>query len=358
MDNPLWCEKHAPNCSDIKQENTRNHIKKSVSEPIDMLVYGPEGVGKTAAVRILAEESHKNPDVDFLLLNIADFFEKSKKEIRNDNRFKQFLKGQTEYSKQYRRDGDKRNKYKRDWSKRDMLTHILKEMAGYETSNGEYKTIALDNCGNMRKDLQQALRRIIEKHHQTTQFIFIARSSSHIIPAIQSRLSKLPITPPTNEEVVEVLEGICGEEDVEYERDGLELIAGYSEGDVRKAINSLQSVATRNEKVTKQSAVDELNDIGIDGVIESIIQDAERGDISDARDKVDTLLIDEGMKGRKIIQKIVAAAHVRYDADKIMDFVDTASQVDMDLVEGSSDRVHITNLLTEINDVHAKSRLK
>lgn len=358
MDNPLWCEKHAPSCDNIKQDNTREYINNLINEPIDMLVYGPSGVGKTAAVRILAEESHDNPDADFLLLNISDFFDKSKKEIRNDKRFKQFLKGQTEYSKQYRRDGDKRNKYKRDWSKRDMLTHILKEMAGYESSNGEYKTIALDNCGQMRKDLQQALRRIIEKYNQTTQFILITRSSSHIIPAIKSRLSNLPVTPPSNEEVVEVLENVCDKENVEYNRDALELIAGYSEGNIRKAINSLQSVATNNDTVTKKNAVNELNGIGVTSIIEDIIQDAERGNISDARDEVDTLLIDEGMKGRKVIQMIVSAAHVRYNEEEIVDLIDRASQIDMNLVEGSSDRVHITNLLTEINDVNAKSRVK
>ena len=58
VDGPLWTETHAPSLADLPQPKVREHLRSVVSEPMNLLVHGPPGAGKTAAVRALADELH------------------------------------------------------------------------------------------------------------------------------------------------------------------------------------------------------------------------------------------------------------------------------------------------------------
>ncbi|MFW6265445.1 MAG: AAA family ATPase, partial [Halanaeroarchaeum sp.] len=152
MEQPLWIDEYAPSLSALPQPDVRDRLQDAVGDPVNLVLHGPVGSGKTAAVRALAEAAHEDPDNDLIEINVADFFDRTKSEIREDPRFAPFLQGQTEFSKQYRRSTDKTNKYKRDWSKRGMVSHVLKEQAGYSPSSGQYKTILLDNAEAIRED--------------------------------------------------------------------------------------------------------------------------------------------------------------------------------------------------------------
>lgn len=349
MENALWVEKHNPSLSDIRQENARGYLEESVGEKMNMLVYGPEGVGKTASVRAWGEATHDNMDNDFMVVNASDFFNRSKKEIRNDDRFGHFLRGQTEFSKQYRSSGDASNKYKRNWSKRDMLCHVLKELAGYDKSGNGFKTLVIDNASDMRVDFQQALRRIVENNHQTTQFIIIAESKADIIPAIQSRCTPVPFREPTTNELTSVLEKILDKEGIEYDDDVLGFLAGYSDHDVRKALLTAQTVAAKCDRVTQNNVVEQARDIGYDAEIKSMISDASNGELSDARSVLDDLLIDDGLSGEEVLQLIASHVHATYTGEKQAALVTKISEVDMLLSEGDNERVHLMNLLTEFN---------
>jgi Cdc6-like AAA superfamily ATPase len=68
MDGPLWTDAHAPDRSELPQPEVREHLSRAVSEPMNLVVFGPRGVGKTAAVRALARETHADPDNDFVVL--------------------------------------------------------------------------------------------------------------------------------------------------------------------------------------------------------------------------------------------------------------------------------------------------
>ena len=58
-----------------------------------------------------------------------------------------------------------------------------------------YKLVVLDECDNMTKDAQFALRRIIEKYTRHTRFCLIANYTSKIIPALQSRCMRFRFAP-------------------------------------------------------------------------------------------------------------------------------------------------------------------
>ena len=351
MDAPLWTERYAPDLADLPQSEVREYLQKAVEEPINLVIHGPAGAGKTAAVRALAREAHADPDNDLTILNVADFFDRTKKEIRSDPRFEQFLQGETEFSKQYRRGSDQRKQYKSGWSKRDMINHILKEYAGYAPSSGEYRTLVLDNAEAIREDFQQSLRRTMEQFHETTQFIITTRQPTKLIPPIKSRCFPIAFRAPTNDEIVAVLESIVQSEGVEYNDMGLRLVAGSAEGNLRQAILSAQTLHEKEGEITK-STIQTIREVGIRGRIEEMLDAAEAGQFTDARKTLDDLLVDEGYNGPEVLEKVLTVARNsnRYTGreDELAELTRLAGEIDMDLAEGANDRVHIGHLLAEL----------
>lgn len=332
MEQPLWTEKHRPSVSDIPQDDAREYLQEASQSSLNLLVYGPRGCGKTAGVKAMTDVAHKDPDNDVMTINASDFFDLTKKELVNDPRFGRFIT----------------NKRKRNTSKAGLMNHVLKELTGHQPVSGTYKTLIIDNAESMREDFQQALRRVMEQHHETTQFILISRSSSGILPPIQSRCSQLPMEAPTFEDIVGILTSIADTENLDYTEEGLQFIAGYSELNIRQAILALQTVAEKADKVTDENAAAELQDVGAASEIEEAMEAAENGDIKSARKIVDSLLIDDGMAGDEILRLFVERAQYRYPEAVSVDLVEKGADVDMELLDGSSERVHLTNYLTEI----------
>jgi replication factor C small subunit len=353
LEGPLWTETHAPGIDDLPQSGVRDALSSAVEEPMNLLVHGPKGAGKTAAVRALARQLHDNPDADLVEINVADFFQRSKSEIRDDPRFAHFLQGQTEFSKQYRRDSDTTNKYKRDWSKREMLGHVLTEMAGYAPSTGEFKTVLLDNAEDVREDFQQALRRTMERYHENTQFVIATRQPSVLIPPIRSRAFPVPVRAPTHEETVAVLNRAVEREDAAHDSEGVEYVAGYADGDLRTAILAAQTTYEKEGTITMEAAYEVLGSLGADERVREMVTAAEAGEFTDARKTLDDLLVDEGYSGSEVLEDVLAVARSRYSGRALARVHRLAGDVDFDLNQGTSDRIHVSHLLAELGELDA-----
>ncbi|MFB6101730.1 MAG: AAA family ATPase [Haloplanus sp.] len=328
MDAPLWTETHAPSLDDLPQASVRDRLQRAVDEPMNLVVQGPPGSGKTAAVRALAETAHADPANDLVEINVADFFDRTKTEIREDPRFEQFLTGRSRMAK------------------RDMINRVLKESASYAPVSGDYKTIVLDNAEAIREDFQQALRRVMERYHRTTQFVIVTRQPATLIAPVRSRCFPVPVRAPTAEEIEAVVGDILDAEAVDYDDDGLEFVAGYAEGDLRRAILGAQTTAVETGEVTMTTVHETLQDVGHDDELESILQAAEAGEITDARKTVGTLLDDEGYDGEALLIDLLETARRRYDGEELARLHRLAGDIDLDLVIGTDDRLHLTHLLS------------
>jgi replication factor C small subunit len=327
MDAPLWTDAHAPDIEDLPQAAVRDRLRRAVDEPMNLVVQGPPGAGKTAAVRALADAAHDDAN-DLVELNVADFFDRTKKEIRNDPRFESFLTGRSRMAK------------------RDMINRILKESASYAPVSGEYKTIVLDNAEAIREDFQQALRRVMEKHHRTTQFVIVTRQPSTLIAPVRSRCFPVPVRAPTADEVEAVVVGVLEAEGVEYDDDGLEFLAGYADGNLRRGLLGAQTTARQADEVTMNAVHETLQDIGYDDELRSVLAATEAGDVLEARKTVGTLLDDEGYDGQSLLIDLLSAARKRYDGDDLARLHRLAGEVDLDVVTGTNDRLHLTHLLS------------
>ncbi|MFC3477975.1 AAA family ATPase [Halobacterium litoreum] len=331
MDAPLWTDTHAPTLADLPQADVRDRLRDAVDEPVNLVVYGPEGAGKTAAVRALADEAHADPENDLVELNVADFFGMTKKEVSEDPRFASFID----------------SKRRRNSSKADLINHVLKESASYPPVSGDYNTIVLDNAEAIREDFQQALRRVMERHHEATQFVITTRQPSKLIPPIHSRCFPVSVRAPTPDETVAVLRDIVEAEGVDHDEDGLEFVAGYAEGNLRKAILGAQTTAEQAGEVTMNAAYETLQDVGADDAVESMLDDAEAGDFTDARKTLDDLLVDEGMDGEEVLRELLDVGRSRYSGDELAQLHRLAGDVEFDLTQGNSDRIQLGRLLAE-----------
>jgi replication factor C small subunit len=336
MDAPLWTDTHAPSLDDLPQAEVRERLGRAVDEPMNLILQGPRGVGKTAAVRALARETHHDVDNDLVEINVADFFGRTKKEIRSDPRFESFLTGRSRMAK------------------RDMINRVLKESASYAPVSGTFKTVVLDNAESIREDFQQALRRVMEQHHRTTQFVITTRQPSKLIPPIRSRCFPVPVRKPTTDETVDVLRGIVEAEGADYEDDGLEYIAGYADGNLRRAILSAQATAVEADEITMNAAYEVLGTVGNDDVLRSVLADAESGDFSKARKTLDDLLNDEGYGGQELLGELLRVARADYGGADLARLHVLAGQIDLDLASGTNDRLHLAHLLAAWGDGRAE----
>ena len=96
----------------------------------------------------------------------------------------------------------------------------------------------------MTSGAQQALRRTMEIHSSTTRFAFACNQANKIIEPLQSRCAILRYARLTDAQLVHRLQQIAQAEKVSWSDDGLAALCFTAEGDMRQAINNMQSCWT------------------------------------------------------------------------------------------------------------------
>lgn len=210
-----WVEKYRPtNLSNIvgqdKIINSLRKIFEGGSFP-HLLFYGGSGSGKTSTIlAILNDYFGKRKKLMVLRLDASD--------DRGINSVREEIKGFAE--------------------KKNYFTKGI-------------KVIILDEADSMTFDAQFALRRIIEKYSSSTRFCLICNYDNKIIPAIKSRCAEFKFNPISNEVMINRLKYVANEEELSFKEDTLEIVNNISKGDLRKAINLMQSATVNNGKKNK-----------------------------------------------------------------------------------------------------------
>lgn len=119
-------------------------------------------------------------------------------------------------------------------------------------SKDQFKIIILDEIDAMKKDAQNALRGIMEKYSNGTRFILACNYSSKITESIQSRCAILRYKKLDDDEILERLKYVCEQENVSYDIKGLNAIIFTANGDMRNALNNLQSTVSRYREYNRE----------------------------------------------------------------------------------------------------------
>jgi len=125
----------------------------------------------------------------------------------------------------------------------DVVRNKIKMFAQQKVTlpSGKHKIVILDEADSMTEAAQQALRRTMEIFSSTTRFALACNSSEKIIEPIQSRCAMLRYSKLSDAQVLAKVLEVCKQENVDHSDDGLEAVVFTAQGDMRQALNNLQS---------------------------------------------------------------------------------------------------------------------
>lgn len=133
-----------------------------------------------------------------------------------------------------------------------IVREQIQEFASTRTIfSNTFKLIILDECDAMTKDAQFALRRVMEKYVRNARFCLICNYVSKIIPALQSRCTRFRFQPLPEQFVRSRLDYICTAENIAANKEGIDALVELGEGDMRRTLNLLQSVAMSAGEVSQ-----------------------------------------------------------------------------------------------------------
>ena len=231
----------------------------------------------------------------------------------------------------------------------DVVRNKIKMFAQQKVTlpRGRHKIIILDEADSMTSGAQQALRRTMELFSKSTRFALACNQSDKIIEAIQSRCAVLRYTKLTDAQVLERLLDICEKENVVKTDDGLEAIVFTAQGDMRQAINNLQSTHAgfgfvNTENVFK--VCDEPHPL----LIKEMLMHCVSANIDEAY-KIMAHLWKMGYSAVDIITNIFRVCKNLEMAEYLkLEFIKEIGYTHMRIVEGVSSLLQMTGLLARL----------
>ena len=121
------------------------------------------------------------------------------------------------------------------------------------------KIIILDEVDSMTEASQHGLRRIMDKYQDSTKFILICNISNKIIEPLQSRSCIFRFETISSDEMTRRLNVICKKEQVKCDELGVQTLVHTSAGDMRIALNNLQSTFHGYKNITERNVLSLCN---------------------------------------------------------------------------------------------------
>ncbi|KAG9304262.1 hypothetical protein G9A89_019824 [Geosiphon pyriformis] len=213
---------------------------------------------------------------------------------------------------------------------------------------GKHKLIVLDEADSMTPGAQQALRRIMEIYSNTTRFALACNQANKIIEPIQSRCSILRYTKLTNKQVLKRLREICNLEKVKYNDQGLEAIIFTADGDMRQAINNLQSTYSGFDFVNSEN-VFKVCDQPHPTIVDEIITHCIKGQIEEALQQL-TKLWNSGYSAVDIITTLFRVLKTYQGIPEYMklDFIKEIGETHMRILDGVQTLVQLAGLVAKL----------
>jgi len=312
MEPALWTEKYRPKTLNeiIDEEEIVSRLQEFVRRATmpHCLFAGPPGTGKTTAALCLARDlfGERFQDV-FMELNASD-----ERGI-------------------------------------DVVRTTVKEFARMASlSSVPFKILVLDEADNMTSDAQSALRRTMEKYSETCRFILCCNYSGRIIEPIQSRCALFRFTPLPDEKIVENLHRIAKNEGLKFTESGLKSVVDVAEGDLRKAINTLQAASSMSKGITEESVYQVVGRAKPTDVHE-MLNHALKGDFIKAREELRHLLVTYGLSGTEIVRQVHSEVfRLAVPEKRRIELIEAVGEIDFRLVQGGDEEVQLSALLARL----------
>ncbi|RDA93096.1 hypothetical protein CP533_4067 [Ophiocordyceps camponoti-saundersi (nom. inval.)] len=345
-----WVEKYRPKTLDdvTAQDHTVNVLQRTLqaSNLPHMLFYGPPGTGKTSTVLALAKELY-GPDMfksRVLELNASDERGISivREKVKNFARM-QLTNPPPSYNQKY--------------------------------PCPPFKIIILDEADSMTQDAQSALRRTMETYSKITRFCLICNYVTRIIDPLASRCSKFRFKSLDQGNARKRLEDIAQAEGLLLEDGAVDALVRCSEGDLRKAITFMQSVARLvvpndksggdpdqmevDRKPVTVKMVEDIAGVIPDKVIDDLVEAMRLKGNRQTHEAVAKIVEDMVADGWSATQVVFQLYQTLTTDECIPDMqknkiVMAFSEVDKRLVDGADEHLSILDLATRISGIMAE----
>src|SRR5208282_2412785 len=313
----MWIEKYRPRSMDdvVDQKETVEGIKALLKTPETMphlLFSGPPGTGKSSMALCIARQLMGDNFRRLVLeLNASD--------ERGIGVVRERIKG-------------------------------FSQVIQTAPSGVQYGLVILDECDEMTRDAQTALRRIMETSSRTCRFILICNYQSGIIEPIQSRCSVFRFMQLEEREALEYLQKICKAENIVADQKVVARIFELSEGDLRRAVNYLQVAATSSKSGKLDAAyLDKIAPENDGENVRDMVKTALDGNFIKAREIMYALMGKRGVSGREIVRtanrEVVKMSEL--DTHKQVEVIRLLGEYDFRLSQGANEDIQLSAMLAQ-----------
>lgn len=305
-----WVEKYRPQSLDelISHKEIIHTIQRFIQEDRlpHLLFYGPPGTGKTSTILACAKQLYSPREFNSMVLELN----------ASDDRGIGIVRGP-----------------------------ILSFASTRTIFSSGFKLIILDEAEAMTNDAQNALRRVIEKFTENTRFCLICNYLSHIIPALQSRCTRFRFGPLTPDQMQSRVDYVVQQEGVQATPDGVRSLITLSQGDMRRALNILQSTAMAYSTVDENS-VYSCTGQPLPADIANIVHWMLNDSFSTAYQNIMKLKTLKGLALQDILTQVhLYIQRVEFPSNTRMILLEKMADVEYQLSTGSSEKIQLGALL-------------
>jgi len=304
----IWTEKYRPRKLEevVGQDAIINNLTSYVRKRnLPHLIFsGPAGVGKTAAAVAMARELYGDTwSENFTELNASD--ERGIDVVRN------------------------------------KIKNFARTMP---IGDASFKIIFLDEADALTDAAQSALRRTMERYSGTCRFVLSCNYSAKIIGPIQSRCSVYRFKSLSYDAIASRVKHIAEKEGLKLSEEAIKAINYVSLGDMRRAVNALQSAAVLGSEV-KPERIYETTATARPEEIQELIKRALDGKFFDALNKLEDLM-DKGISGDEILAQMHRLViNMDIPAREKVELMDRIGEADYRITEGANEKIQLDALI-------------
>jgi len=245
-----------------------------------------------------------------------------------------------------------------------VVQEVIKDIAQSQNLEASpnarvFKVVILNEVDRLSSEAQAGLRRTMEKYMRTCRMILCCNSTTHVIPALQSRCLSIRVAAPTVPEMSKVLQKVATAEKWNLDGKFSAMIAKKAMRNMRRALLMLETCKMDQypfQPDTQKIPLPEWEDF-VAGLAEQILQEQSPKKLQIIRGKMYELLV-HCIPPEVILKKLMLILVELVENPVKLEIVKWAAFYEHRLQEGSKPIFHLEAFVAKVMTVYKDSLVK